>query len=97
MKSKKKRNFEWERQYRRRQEKINGFARKYLCPGGNDDAFVLLHPDEYRRYLQKGPCIGCPVSHLCDTPCRVYFNWYNTRMKLFRALLGQEDAYAGTR
>lgn len=95
MKSKKKKNFEWERQFQSRQKRINAFARQYLCPGGSADTFVVMHPEEYRRFLRKGPCGDCPVSHFCNSPCRVYLKWYDTRMELFRGRLGKEGCYAG--
>lgn len=83
----KKNNRWWHRRYLRHQKKINGYARKHLCPREERDAIRVFHPEEYRRYLKQGPCPDCPVNGFCDTPCQVYLRWYDDRMTLLRQLL----------
>lgn len=77
----------WRREYLRRQKAINDYACEKLCPMVREGVIGIYHPDEYRRYLHRGPCADCPVKDFCDSPCQVYLNWYDERMTLFRGLL----------
>jgi hypothetical protein len=85
--SKQRKASNWDRKYQRRQKAINGYARQMLCPRVSSGVIQVYHPDEYRRYLHRGPCGDCPVKGFCDTPCQVYLRWYDERMSLFRGLL----------
>ena len=44
----------------------------------------LLHPDAYRRWLENGPCVGCPCEKHCDEICSLRARWWDARMARFR-------------
>lgn len=46
--------------------------------------FAYEHPDIVRRYLEKGPCEKCRLSESCETPCLVYWEWWDARMEWIR-------------
>lgn len=77
----------WLSQFFKRQKDINNYARKVLCPRSREDVIGVFHPEEYRRWLCKGPCPDCPVNHICEKPCQAYLNWYDQRMALARNIL----------
>lgn len=72
----------WELDYLQRQARINGYAWCCLQPRIREvDKIMVSHPDEYRRYLQQHPCMGCQVEAFCDRPCGAYLKWYNARLE----------------
>lgn len=48
--------------------------------------WVYQHPDDARRYIEKGVCGECKLASDCDDPCNAYMEWYNKRMEYFRAI-----------
>ena len=54
-----------------------------------DEACVeTFHPDSYRRWLQYGPCKGCPCEAWCDKACRLRLKWWDDSMAVLRRSLG---------
>lgn len=75
----------WKIRYLYRQKQINAYARKIAGRVQiKTNAWVYMHPDEYRRYLAKDPCDGCIASNICDTPCDRWVVWWNERMDAVR-------------
>ena len=76
----------WEREYLRRQKKINAFARAVYRgrqkPGR--DVFAYSHPDLVRRYEKTHPCGDCLLKKGCAVPCGRYLHWYDLRLELAR-------------
>lgn len=54
---------------------------------GFPDKFCYSHPEDVKRYLRNGPCVGCSAGQSCDTPCRAYLQWYDARMEIVRKKL----------
>lgn len=72
----------WEQHYLAVQSAINDYARALWQPRlRQTERFQIYHPDEYRRYLRQHPCRDCRAECFCNTPCPVYLQWYNARMK----------------
>ena len=53
------------------------------------NVWIIMHPDEYRRYLATSPCEKCFARELCDTPCKRYLLWYDARMEQARKRIEQ--------
>ena len=49
-----------------------------------DEKFCYETPDRLRRYLQQGPCRGCPAEDGCDRPCGAYFSWWDAKMAVLK-------------
>lgn len=80
---------QWELNYLARQAEINAWVRDNYQPRLiTVEKILVCHPDEYRRYLRQSPCGGCRACNCCDTPCKVYLQWYNHRMGAARNILG---------
>ena len=76
---------QWESDYLRRQERVNGYARQcYQTRLLRVKKILVYHPDEHRRYLQQHPCSGCKAGAFCDLPCEAYLQWYNARLEAAR-------------
>lgn len=77
---------DWLKRYRTRQKWINGNARKLArCEDAKKaDVWIIMHPDEVRRYLATHPCESCLVRDLCDTPCKRYLAWYDAHRERAR-------------
>ena len=83
---------DWLKRYRYRQKQINAYAMK-LARGGaaeKTDVWIIMHPDEIRRYLATHPCESCLVRDLCDTPCKRYLAWYDAHRERARRRLQNE-------
>lgn len=79
----------WLIRYRYRQKQINAFAeRLYKKRQARVEIFRYSHPDEVRRYIANGPCVGCKAEHVCDTPCPRYADWWDLRMEIARKKVG---------
>ena len=76
----------WEREYLRRQKKINAYGKSAWRLGQKPgrDVFAYSHPDLVRRYEKTHPCQGCAFDVRCETPCGRYLHWYDLRMELAR-------------
>lgn len=75
----------WRQYYRRKQDRINAYARQLCQPRLLDSAkFYYSHPDEARRYLRCSPCEGCQVNNICNIPCAAYLRWWDARMEYIR-------------
>lgn len=67
---------QWELDYLRRQENINGYLRQRYQPRLHQvSKIIIYHPDEYRRYLKQSPCVDCKVRPCCKSPCAVCQQW----------------------
>lgn len=44
----------------------------------------VVHPDAYRRWLENGPCVGCPCEGHCDEICSLRAKWWDARMARLR-------------
>lgn len=67
---------QWELDCLRRQEQINGYARRCFQPRVREvNKILIYHPDEFRRYLKQHPCTGCGAKPCCKTPCAAYTQW----------------------
>ena len=40
----------------------------------------LVHPDVYRRWLEKGPCEDCPCAAHCDEICSLRARWWDAKI-----------------
>lgn len=75
----------WRIRFRYRQKQINAYARKIAPPKQeNRQVFRYEHPDIIGRYLEKGPCEYCDAEKICDTPCVLYWRWWDARMEWLR-------------
>ena len=75
----------WEIWYRFRQKQINAYAKKVSgLYEVRTDAWVYMHPDEFRRYLQSDPCKGCICLEWCDDPCPKYLTHFAAKMEHLR-------------
>lgn len=62
----------WERNYRQRQELINGWAREYYCPRLRQvDKILIRHPSE----PNPDPCERCAARFFCGKPCEAKQRW----------------------
>lgn len=76
---------EWRIRYLYRQKQINAHAkRRAEKPPVQKTKFVYEHPDLIRRYIANGPCKGCKVESVCDTPCPAYLRWWDAGMEIAR-------------
>ena len=66
---------------------FNGLYIKLCAHKGASQKFVYLHPDEYRRYIEKSPCESCKAHEKCTTPCATYWKWWDERMEWHRRRL----------
>ena len=48
----------------------------------------VLHPVQYEHWLEKGPCVGCPVAFGCKKVCALRARWWDARMDRLRRKLG---------
>lgn len=55
--------------------------------GREEPGFV--HPDAYRRWLDRGPCVDCPCESRCNEVCHLRAKWWDARMDRLRKQLGQ--------
>lgn len=44
----------------------------------------IIHPDAYRRWLEQGPCVGCPCEPMCNQVCHLRARWWDARMERVR-------------
>lgn len=81
----------WLKRFRTIWKQFNSYpARVYrqIQKQKKTEKFVYLHPDEVRRYLEKGPCGKCPKSKVCQTPCAAYWGWWDARMEWIKRRFG---------
>ena len=45
----------------------------------------MVHPDVYRRWLEQGPCVGCPCQNHCDEICSLRAKWWDARVGRLRS------------
>lgn len=75
----------WLIRYRYRQNQINAFAKRISGQiKSRTDAWVYVHPDEYRRYLTSNPCENCLCRSWCDDPCPKYLAHFKAKMEYIR-------------
>ena len=48
----------------------------------------LMHPGDWRRWLEKGPCPGCSCQEWCDRICHLRARWWDDHMERLRKQLG---------
>ena len=48
----------------------------------------LVHPEDWRRWLEKGPCPGCPCQAWCDRICRLRAKWWDDSVARVRKQIG---------
>lgn len=75
---------EWQIRYRYRQKQINAYAKKILSDVDIREKFKYFHPDEFQTYIAKGPCKLCDNKERCETPCKLYWKWWDERMQIAR-------------
>lgn len=81
----------WRIRYLWRQKRINAKAKQLVgSVRVKQNAWVYMHPDEYRRYLEKDPCEGCICEKLCDRPCPRRMAWWEEKMEVVRRRCGRE-------
>lgn len=71
----------WRGAYLVRQQWIVAYGQSV---GLGKQVFRYLHPEEQRRFLEQGPCKGCPLEEVCDLPCPGYVRWWDLRMERIR-------------
>lgn len=44
----------------------------------------LMHPLDWKRWLEKGPCPGCPCEAWCDRICALRAKWWDDHVARMR-------------
>lgn len=80
---------EYQKRYIYRQKQINAYARKARrrMPRYRE-AFLYEHPDIIRQYINNGPCVHCGAEKTCDTPCQLYWRWWDARREWLKGVWG---------
>ena len=47
---------------------------------GREEPFRVVHPAQYQRWLERGPCAGCPCESHCDEICSLRAAWWDARV-----------------
>ena len=50
--------------------------------------FRYLHPEEWKRWIEQGPCPDCPCRDHCAHVCTLRACWWDDRMEALRKRLG---------
>lgn len=82
----------WRAEYLVRQEWIRAFGQSV---GLGERKFRYLHPEELRRFLLVGPCVGCGLEAVCDMPCPAYAVWWDMRMGVLAHALAEQGQREG--
>ena len=56
----------------------------------------VLHPVQYEHWLEKGPCVGCPVAFGCKKVCALRARWWDARMARLRKKMGIATPLCGS-
>lgn len=50
-----------------------------------------VHPETFRRWLEEGPCKGCPCERHCDEVCALRARWWDARVARLRTEMSTGD------
>lgn len=62
------------------------YGKSLYRKGLSGEKFYYEHPERIRRYLREGVCAHCPANKVCDTPCPIYWRWWDARMEFTKKL-----------
>lgn len=70
-------------------ESVQRDARAYAWQVKNEQTGQgLMHPGDWKRWLEKGPCAGCGCEQWCERICRLRAKWWDDHMARLRKQLG---------